>query len=364
MKHITFLGDYTPEESSSILRTFDDYLQKTNDISISYIYLNRAFTTTIDTWLEMITSQEVDIVRNERALFQFADEKYFEDLSEIVDEKKIIPSQKKFCLKGRRILFLPDSLDGLVLFYNKQILKESGVKEDFDTWDSFINALQKIKKSSKNIIPFALHNLKTLKGWWAYYLFQPFLAQGGFNYSQENLSKQLESKEAEKAFKFLGELVKDKLLGVLDEKKYQSRSSVAFAKGDAAFMLEGPWAISSITEYNPKLLENIGVTILKDAKKSTLVGGRYFAIPKSSNNKQAAKNFLKIMMEKDGYFDNISTAGKIPGYSAQKPLLPIPKEIFRLFSLYGELEVIKMEYQTMMDEIGNKIGERLRTYLS
>ena len=360
-KIFTFSGDYNPEEQSPIFEAFDQY--QSPNWYYRYIYTPREINLSITDRLKQLEDNEVDLFRTDRSVVDLIDHKKLIDLSDFVSESDIYKQMLEVCVRGRKMVCVPDNIDALVLFANKKLTEKLGIDMP-NTWNELKESLRTVKKKNPALIPFAIHNLKDFKGWWPYYLLKPFFVQAGLNFSKVDADNFFDQKPVIESIEYLGSLIKEGLLSVLDESKYKSRSELAFAAEKAVFIFQGPWALSTIEYLNPRLVDNIDFSVLKNKEKVALVGGRFFAVPASAANPKAAKLFLKSFFADEGYYSRLINLNKIPGVST-KMKLPSPSgKIKKLIESYGVVEPLLQNDIEHQEKIGDEIGRRLQKYLT
>jgi ABC-type glycerol-3-phosphate transport system substrate-binding protein len=357
MKKFRFYGEYTPDELPFLFRIFDEY-SKLNQVSCEYVYFTPKNIKHHDDRLNYLKENEINIFRVGQEMFCNFNSSDYVDLSNIFDIDKVSVPHQNFCVKDNKLICVPDGVDGLLMFYNNKVLSELKLEVP-RTWDEFVNVLREIKHSKPDLIPFALHNLKDFDGWWSFYLLQPFFAQAGIDFSNFDPNTLLDTSEAKEVFEFLELLIKEKLLGVLDEPEFMYKSSMAFAKEKAVFIHEGPWAIANVKNVNSKLIDHMGCTVLENKKRVTILGGKYFGMIASSPNTETAKDFMKHMTLPNSYYSQLADDYRIPAYKVSENSNPLVDSISALFNQYGVMETI---YPNMTSEdirIGNEIGRRI-----
>lgn len=361
MKRLTLLAEYTPEESPIIFRHFD-YVSDKEDYYLNFIYFPRDLLISPQKKIEIMRENNVDIFRFAREAIINVNEDIFSDLSDIYNVKDFCKTHRNYCKVGRKLICIPDAIDGLVLFYNKEILDKFHLKVPAN-WYELKETLIKIKENNSNLIPLALHNLYELRGWRAYYLIQHFIVQAGIDFKKVKTKDILSEKGTIESLDFLKDLIQMNLLGELNEPEYQSRSCIAYAKEKAVFILEGPWALSCIKQLNENLIGKTGFAILKNKVRRTVVGGRFFGVFKESCKKNFAKKFLEKFKDENGFYNMLLDYCKVPAYKKFHKFNKVSQELSNLFDKYGEFEIIRKDDYKYQDDIGNKIGDKLRSYI-
>jgi multiple sugar transport system substrate-binding protein len=83
----------------------------------------------------------------------------------------------------------------------------------------------------------------------------------------------------------------------------QPQADSAFISGDAAMCYMGPWNIANIEHDNPDLNYGIVEPPAGPKGKASFSGGSNLVILKNSRNKEAAKAWIKFLLEKENMVD-------------------------------------------------------------
>ena len=223
-----------------------------------------------------------------------------------IDPEQYYPVVQKDFVVGGKLYAAPLEIDGLALFYNKDILKELNAQPPTD-W----NALRKLafdltkRNLLTNIIERAGVAIGTTGnvGHWSDILGLLILQNSGTPAKPDASSVQ----DALTFFTIFSTSDKS-----WDEA--QPDSTYAFATGTVAMMLAPSWAVADIHSVNPSL--NYGIAPAPTLPNTTLAWASYWAeaVPVSSKNQAEAWKFLS-------YLSTPEVLQKL--YTAESQLRPI-----------------------------------------
>jgi raffinose/stachyose/melibiose transport system substrate-binding protein len=221
------------------------------------------------------------------------------DLSDMPEADRILdelkPLVKVTADYPGRTSVIPYSLMAAAVLYNRDIFDEHGL-EPPETWADFVAVCDKLTEAGVTPV------YSTVKDPWT-------IAQGSFDYSVGGMVDTTEfftklkeqdddvGPDSEVAFskQFLEPVQRmNQVLG------YSNDGNLAFANGDAAMYLQGPWAIGEIAKTNPEM--NVGAFPLPmtddPADRKVRVNIDLAAwIPEASTKKEAAREFLSFLMQ-------------------------------------------------------------------
>ena len=234
-----------------------------------------------------------------------------------------------FTAKNGYIYAIPWEIDGLVVFYNKQLLAEKGYQEPPKDWDSFVEAAQKltVKNSAKQIT-------------------QSGLAMGtskNINHSAEILS-----------FLFMAEgieiidethtkvnLNNTKAQGVLDNYVSFAKGETAtwsstlrndlemFYSGKLAMMIAPSWRTFDIIKAAPTIEFDTAPLPQLKANKEEIYYSTYWGDTVSStcSNKVAAWDFINFLSQKETQMKLYSNSSNIRAFGEPYSLVELNGEM-------------------------------------
>ncbi|MFT4234789.1 MAG: ABC transporter substrate-binding protein [Microbacterium sp.] len=247
------------------------------------------------------------------------------DLSDTPAASRILPSlpdlMAQYGTCEGRTSALPYSVMGAAVIYNKQIFEDN----DLDvptTWDELLDVCDRLKAAG--IDPF----YATFKDDWT-------VGQGWYDYSVggsvdvldffNQLAAEGDSVGADSAVSFQKDFAEplDKMMQLATNYTNSDASSrgyndgnTAFANGEAAMYLQGPWAFSEIAKTSPDLdLGTFPLPMTDDPNDLKVRVNVDLAamIPEGSKHQEAARDFLEYLFQPDIIADyNASQLGFTP----------------------------------------------------
>lgn len=326
-------------EPSSVMQPLIDEFEAANP-SIKILYSQQTFTnydSRIFTRLQQASSSEEpapDIFR----IHNTWTPKYYSYLSPL--PSNIMNAQEysdifyptavaDFTGKDGNIYAIPWEIDGLMVFYNKQLLSAEGVEKPPEDWDSFFELAQKLTKrdtagritqsglaigTSRNI----RHSAEILSF---------LLMQEGVEVIDSTRTKvSLNTPKAQKVFK----TYTDFAMG--DSAIWSStlRTDLEmFFSGDLAMMIGPSWRAFDIIEAAPTIeFETAPLPQLK-ANPEKVFYSSYWgdAVNKTSTNPMAAWTFVKFLSEKEQQMKLYSNSSKIRAFGEPYSLVELNEEI-------------------------------------
>lgn len=230
------------------------------------------------------------------------------DLSDLLPEANIAPSVlelvDQYPTYPGRTSVIPYSMMGAATFYNKDIFDQHGLDVP-TTYSELLGVCEKLKSAGVAAFYFTSADAWTLAQGIADYSIGGAIDVADFfkrmrdlgteasNDSEVSFSKNLK-KPLEKAVKLAEYTNAD-----ATSRKYAD-GNVAFANGEAAMYLQGPWAITEIMALNPKM--NMGIFPLPmtenpEDRKVRVNLDLALWIPEGSQHKDEARELLKYLIQ-------------------------------------------------------------------
>ena len=215
----------------------------------------------------------------------------------------------RICSYNGEIYSIPVNVHrGNVVFYNKAILEEAGIKELPATWPEFIEALKKIKAAG--YVPLALGDKNK---WTATHLFEDILLStlGAYNYNglwngRTSFDHQ-GVKEALEIFKELMNYINENHASLT----WQDATLLVF-EGKAAFNVMGDWAEGYLKTLGWTPGKEFGWMTVPGTKGSFMVVTDTFGLPKNAPHRENAIKWLKIISSVEGQDTFNPIKGSIP----------------------------------------------------
>ncbi|MBO8166626.1 MAG: carbohydrate ABC transporter substrate-binding protein [Kosmotoga sp.] len=215
----------------------------------------------------------------------------------------------RICSYNGEIYSIPVNVHrGNVVFYNKAILEEVGIKELPATWPEFIEALKKIKAAG--YVPLALGDKNK---WTATHLFEDILLStlGAYNYNGLwNGRTSFDHQGVKEALEFFKEL-----MNYINENHasltWQDATLLVF-EGKAAFNVMGDWAEGYLKTLGWTPGKEFGWMTVPGTKGSFMVVTDTFGLPKNAPHRENAIKWLKIISSVEGQDTFNPIKGSIP----------------------------------------------------
>ncbi|MCH3972298.1 MAG: extracellular solute-binding protein [Oscillospiraceae bacterium] len=198
--------------------------------------------------------------------------------------------------KEQKLYGIPYATNASGVLYNEDLFKSKGLFVP-KTWDEFIALCKKLQ--SGGTTPFEL----TFKDSWctlpAWNSLAPDLQPANFTDDRKNGKTTFAATHKEIAQKYLDLLP-------FAQKDYMGTTyadgNTAFAQGKAAMMINGNWAIPEFKKVNSSFKVNMfAFPSSNDSSKNYVTSGVdvLLAVSSKSANKEAAKEFVSFMMQKE-----------------------------------------------------------------
>ncbi|WNR45681.1 ABC transporter substrate-binding protein [Paenibacillus roseipurpureus] len=206
-----------------------------------------------------------------------------------------------------KVLGLPWNAAGLVVFYNKKIFADNGLKEP-TTWSEFKGEIEKLKGAK--ITPFMEGGLDAWPVQQIVHGLEPAIVRGTnpdfYGKNNENIKSEKSKfsdaswQEVFDKFSYLASNFQPNSAG-----QAYSQAPALFAQGKSAMTIDGTWSLQQMQQANPQL--EIGSFFLpatdnveQNKVQYVKAGGAYF-IPKNSPNQEAALKYLEFFARNDVY---------------------------------------------------------------
>ncbi|HOQ36580.1 MAG TPA: extracellular solute-binding protein [Acetivibrio sp.] len=251
----------------------------------------------------------------------FADMGALADLSEEINWDEFHPQTlgSTGIARKKERYAVPWFADTRAIYYRIDACEKAGVdpKKDFETWDSFKEALKKLNNVEINGKKLSALGMPGKNDWNVIHNYAPWIygAGGSFlnlDYTQSTLS----SKEAFNGIKFYSELAFEGLMDKTALEKDTNSVEEAFINGDFATSILGPWVIINLERNNNEndISDKIGVAMLPKGAKGrfAFLGGSSLAVFRGSHNKKEAVELLKCLISKEAQVEYSKMTGNMP----------------------------------------------------
>lgn len=188
-----------------------------------------------------------------------------------------------------KLYALPWVVDTRVLFYNRDLLKKAGLKDQAPkTFDELLAACVKINEIN-GLNGFGANGSDRHK---LYKKIIPMFWSNGGTIFDDKGNPVVNSKANIAALNMYVDLSRDGMI------ETQRQIDAAFVKGDIGFWFSGGWLLTKIHNENPNLNYAVapmpGMSVVPGI---SFAGGEYLAISSNSQNPELAKKFIKFMTD-------------------------------------------------------------------
>ena len=284
---IKFSSWGSQSEVEIIKSVISDFEEKNPDIKIDFIHIPQNYFQKIH--LLFASGLEPDVLFiNNRQIQLYINANLLTDLTPYFNKADdIFFSEALDCFKGNgKIYAIPRDISNLVLYYNKDILKETGVKlpKKINT----IEELQEIAKQLTNEKHWGV-NFEEDPLWWMYYL----AANGGGAISDDLSSVIINSPNSIEALNLYADMINKEHIIPNKAQVGSMTSAQMFINGKIAMYLSGRWMV-------PKFRETVtfdwDITEFPSSDENKVyIDASGWAVSENSKHKAEAVEFVKYL---------------------------------------------------------------------
>jgi len=229
-------------------------------------------------------------------------------------KKDLHPVALSSCLVDGATYALPEQVNGLCLFYNKELFRRAGLDpEDLpDSWTEFITIGQKLTDPETGVYGFGMRNSL----WWTL----PFFNTYGAPFLDETGSRcVLNGPRGVEAFQLKVDLYRKYKIEGGGWRAGGVRDDMGFQNGKYAMIFSGPWAVKTLQSAGIDF--GVGLIPRGPAGTSTNVGGNDLIIFRSCQHPKQALEFLEFMAGEEVQTRWSNALGQIPVNVRAEPRL-------------------------------------------
>lgn len=217
---------------------------------------------------------------------QFSSSGSLKDITRQSEINKFVKSSQSPCFWQNKVFALPWYVDSRVLYYNKDLVKESLNDDTILNWYSILKICKKV--NSKDSYGFGINGADPHR---LYKKIIPlFWSNGGDIF--ENGKVVINSNQNIEALQMFVNLAD---YGIVENQRNLDK---IFLQGKLAFVFSGGWLLDKIKKENPKLKFGlINIPPLKYGNGYSFAGGEYLALSATSNKSLLATKFLKYITD-------------------------------------------------------------------
>lgn len=206
------------------------------------------------------------------------------DLTNDVDLNQFVPASQAPCLWKNKVYTLPWYVDTRVIYVNKTLLKQHGIKDSIGTWQDILRVSQKI--NNKYAYGFGANGADPHR---LYKKIMPLLWSNGADLFT-NGKATLNTPNAIEALKMYIALSKS---GIVESQKNLDN---LFLQGRIGFLFSGGWLLDKLKKSrNSFEFEIINVPNFNSSQGKSFTGGEYIGISASTKKKELSVKFLKYI---------------------------------------------------------------------
>jgi multiple sugar transport system substrate-binding protein len=220
-------------------------------------------------------------------------------------KQDLLPVALSSCVVAGSTYALPEQVNGLCLFYNKELFRQAGLdpEDPPDTWAEFISVGKKLTNPEKGIYGFGMRNSL----WWTFPFFNtygaPFLNKDGTRCV-------LNGPKGVEAFQLKVDLYRKYKIEGGGWRAGGVRDDMGFQNGKYAMIFSGPWAVKTLESAGIDF--GVGLIPRGPAGTSTNVGGNDLVIFRSCQHPKRALQFLKFMASEAVQTQWCNELGQVP----------------------------------------------------
>jgi ABC-type glycerol-3-phosphate transport system substrate-binding protein len=224
-------------------------------------------------------------------------------VDEIVDQ--IRPVAMSSCIVDGRTYGLPDQVNGLCLFYNKELFRDAGLDPEKPprTWDEFVAYAKVLTDKQKGVFGFGMKNSL----WWSL----PFIYSFGGDILSDDMTRcALADEGAMAGFQFKVDLYRKHAIEGGAWRSGGIRDDVGFQSRKYAMIFNGPWAVKGLERSGI----DFGVSVIPSgpAGQATNVGGNNMVVFGTSKHPEEACKLLMFIASKESQTKWANELGQIP----------------------------------------------------
>jgi len=218
------------------------------------------------------------------------------------------------CVVDGKTYGLPDQVNGLCLFYNRELFEQAGLDPDDppDDWEEFVEYAVTLTDPEKGVFGFGMRNSL----WWSL----PFIYSfGGQILTDDNRKCALAEDGAVAGFQFKADLYSKHKVEGGAWRSGGIRDDLGFQNRKYAMIFNGPWAVGGLEKGGI----DFDVALIPEgpAGRATNVGGNNLVVFSTSEHPKEACELMKFVTSKEAQAEWANTLGQIPVNTGSDPLI-------------------------------------------
>jgi ABC-type glycerol-3-phosphate transport system substrate-binding protein len=252
---------------------------------------------------------------------------------------EIRPVALSSCIVDGKTYGLPDQVNGLCLFFNKDLFRAAGLDPGSPpgTWDEFVDCAKTITDRDRGVYGFGMRNSL----WWSL----PFIYSFGGDLLTPDMTRCALADEAAVAgFQFKVDLYAKYGVEGGAWRSGGIRDDMGFQNGKYAMIFNGPWAVKGLEQAGIDF--GVGLIPSGPAGHATNVGGNNLVVFSTCEHPREATGFLMFIASKEAQVKWANELGQIPVNMLADDLID--------FETHPYLEIFmeQMQYAKARPQIG------------
>lgn len=283
-KTIKFSSWGSQSEVIILKKLISEYEEKNPDINIEFIHIPQNYFQKIQ--LLFASNLQPDVIFfNNQNIQMYIKAGLLEDLTPYINKNKFFPQAIECFENNNKIYAVPRDISTLILYYNKNILKNKNINLYTDL--KSINDLKNISIKLKSKENFGI-NFEEDSLYWSYFL----ASNGGGIISDDKKSIIINKKESIEALKIYSDLINKYNAAPTKAQIGSMTSAQMFINGQLAMYLGGRWMV-------PKFREAINfewdTAEFPSGNNKLYIDASGWAVSAKSRNKQEAVKFIQYL---------------------------------------------------------------------
>jgi multiple sugar transport system substrate-binding protein len=269
---------------------------------------------------------------------------------------ELVPVALQSNIVNGQLFGLPDQVNCLCLFTNRQLFRDAGLDPDATPakWDDFIRIGKKLTNETKGVFGFGMRNSL----WWSLPFFNTY---GAPLLSEDKTRCLLGEPKAVEAFQLKVDLYRKYKIEGGGWMAGGIRDDLGFQTLKYAMVFNGPWAVKSLAAAGI----DFGVALIPagPAGTSTTVGGNDLVVFRSCQHPREAAELLMFIASKASQVKWCNALGQIPVNRLANPDLDLERYPFLATFIEQMKTAVPRPQVAVYPEIENAVNPEMQAAL-
>jgi ABC-type glycerol-3-phosphate transport system substrate-binding protein len=232
-------------------------------------------------------------------------------------KSELRPVALSSCVIDGKTYGLPDQVNGLCLFYNRDLFEQAGLDPDDppEDWDEFVDYAKKLTDPEKDVFGFGMRNSL----WWSL----PFIYSFGGRILADDKQCTLADEASVAGFQFKVDLYSKHKVEGGGWRSGGIRGDLGFQNRKYAMVFNGPWAVGGLAKGGINF--DVALIPAGPAGRATNVGGNNLVVFSTSKRPREACELLKFVASKEAQARWADSLGQIPVNKAADSMIDFEK---------------------------------------